>query len=372
MAWTRILGNNISTTTKAIIKNLNFFSASGILSLPVGTTAQRPTGISFGTIRYNTTKDTAEIYNTQTGIADWNGIGSETGVDGGDAYIRTNGTTITKNITIGPTANSDQKYTYGFLTGDITIDTGITVDIETGAGLIIIDEVVKQNFDEDIDQSGLQTWLDAGNKNSYSGSGTLWKDLASGSQYTINGGIEYITDSQGVFKFNGSNTNVSLLSSSVPAGNQITFGVWIYGTVNKASSIIEARTASGNRTLNVHLTWSDGTVYFDSGNDSASNRLSKNATNLEYLGWHYWTFTKDATTGSCQIYLDGGLWIESSGNTAAIGSTATVRVGSYADNTTYHQGYVSNLHIYSRRLTASEILNNYNVIKPRFIGSLVT
>ena len=145
MAWTRILGSNISNTTKLILSNLNFYSPSGIFGLPFGTTAQRPTvpepaTIPYGTIRYNLTKDSAEIYNTQTGVPDWNGIGSETGVDAGDVIIRTNGTTITKDITIGPTANNDQKYTYGLLMGDVTIANNITVDIEPGAGLLIYDE----------------------------------------------------------------------------------------------------------------------------------------------------------------------------------------------------------------------------------------
>lgn len=140
MAQTKINGSNISQTTQALIDQLQFNSTGSILTLPSGTTAQRPTGVSLGTIRFNTTKDGAEIYNTQTGTADWNGIGSETGIDGGNAFIRTNGTTITKNITIGPIANSDQKYTYGLLIGDITIANGITVDIEDGSILAIHDE----------------------------------------------------------------------------------------------------------------------------------------------------------------------------------------------------------------------------------------
>jgi hypothetical protein len=140
MAQTKITGNNISNATQALINALRFNSSSSLLSLPFGTTAQRPTGISLGTVRFNTTKDSAEIYNNQTGTADWNGIGSETGVDGGNLFVRTNGTTITKNITIGPTANGDQKYTHGLLIGDITIDSGFTVTIEEGSILAIHDD----------------------------------------------------------------------------------------------------------------------------------------------------------------------------------------------------------------------------------------
>lgn len=142
MALQKILGSNISNTTQAIINALRFNAQNSTFSLPSGTTAQRPTSVSLGTIRFNTTKDAAEIYNTQTGTADWNGIGSETGVDGGDAFIRTNGTTITKTITIGPTANGDQKYTHGLLIGDITIETGYDVTVEEGSIVAIVDEEI--------------------------------------------------------------------------------------------------------------------------------------------------------------------------------------------------------------------------------------
>lgn len=380
MAWTRILGSNISNSTKALLSNLYFYSSTGIFGLPVGTTAQRPGEAvnepepELGTLRFNLTKDSAEIYNTQTGVADWNGVGSETGIDGGDAIIRTNGTTITKDITIGPIANGDQKYTYGFLVGDVTIDNGITVDIEQGAGLLIYTEPESFIFEEPtIIQDNLITWLDAANNASYPGSGTTWTDLVSGNGYTINGNPQYLVDTGGVFRFDGVDDNVTLTPGAIPVGNEVTFGVWIYGTtMNKSSSIIEARNSGNLRTLNVHLTWSNSTVYFDAGGTTSTtgyDRLQKTALSTEYLGWHYWVFIKNATTGVMQIYLDGGLWIESTGNTLPLGYTTNARIGSYYNDTTYHQGYVSNLHIYDRALSDAEVNLNYLTLRDRFVGS---
>ena len=54
MALTKISGNQISPTTEAIITNLSFLNQDSVLTLPSGTTANQPTGISFGTLRYNT------------------------------------------------------------------------------------------------------------------------------------------------------------------------------------------------------------------------------------------------------------------------------------------------------------------------------
>jgi hypothetical protein len=141
MALTKINGNQISTSTDALITSLSFLNNNSIFQLPSGDTSSRPVGINFGAMRYNSTIDRAEIYTangTATGVPGWVAVGAETGIDGGNAFIRTNGTTITKNVTIGPTANADQKYTFGILVGEITIANNITVTIETGASLSII------------------------------------------------------------------------------------------------------------------------------------------------------------------------------------------------------------------------------------------
>jgi hypothetical protein len=140
MALTKIRESQISTSTNALITSLTFANPNSILRLPRGSTAERPAGAALGMIRFNSDIDRAEIYTangTATGVPGWVAVGAETGVDGGNAFVRTNGTTITKSITIGPTANGDQKYTNGYLVGEVTIANNITVTIESGALLVI-------------------------------------------------------------------------------------------------------------------------------------------------------------------------------------------------------------------------------------------
>ena len=73
MAISRISGNQISTSTAAIITTLSFLNTNSVFRLPSGTTAQRPTSVSVGTLRFNTTLDAAEIYKADdgTGSAGW-------------------------------------------------------------------------------------------------------------------------------------------------------------------------------------------------------------------------------------------------------------------------------------------------------------
>lgn len=132
MALSKISGNQISTSTEAIISTLSFLNTTSVLRLPTGTEAQRPTGVSVGTIRFNTDVDAAEIYKADagTGSAGWAAVSGGGPSLGENSVIRTNQTTISENITVGPTAGSE--FANGMSAGPITIANGFTVTIETG------------------------------------------------------------------------------------------------------------------------------------------------------------------------------------------------------------------------------------------------
>ena len=174
-------------------------------------------------------------------------------------------------------------------------------------------------------------------------------------------GISYDTGG-GAMYFDGVNDNITIPPASVPTGSQLTFCVWNYGIDAPASSVIECRDAGGSRTLNVHLPWANTNIYFDCGGD----RLSQAASNANYQGWHHWCFTKNASTGTMVIYLDGAVWASSTGNVGSIATTTAARIGSYAVDTTYHHGYVAVAQLYNVALTATEIVQNYNNGRARF------
>jgi len=138
MAITKISGNQISDSTSAIITTLSFLNQTSVLRVPSGTTANRPTGVSVGTIRFNTDNDAAEIYKADdgTGSAGWASISGGGPSLGSDSIIRTNPTTISENITIGPTAGSE--FANGMSAGPITIANGYTVTIESNGSWSVV------------------------------------------------------------------------------------------------------------------------------------------------------------------------------------------------------------------------------------------
>lgn len=101
--------------------------ATDAILVPVGTTTQRPsTGVE-GYIRYNTTLDRFEGYANSA----WGQLGAGATGGGSDNVFFENSLTVTTDYTItsGKSASS---------TGDITIDSGVTVTIPSGSRWVIL------------------------------------------------------------------------------------------------------------------------------------------------------------------------------------------------------------------------------------------
>lgn len=143
MALTQVNGNQISSSTIALITQLSFLNTNSVFQLPSGTQAQRPSSVAYGAMRFNTSQDKVEVYVTNSdgqGADGWSLVGA-----GGPhlgtkdtSYIRTNSTSIDENITIGATANGGDQFARGLVAGPIAIASGYTLTIEDGASFYII------------------------------------------------------------------------------------------------------------------------------------------------------------------------------------------------------------------------------------------
>lgn len=139
MALTQINGNQISSSTAALITQLSFLNSNSILQLPVGTTGQRPTGVTYGTIRFNSTLDSVEVYKSDSdgqGTDGWGSVGGGGPSRGRDSVIRTNRNYINENIIVG--SSQGEQFTNGMSAGPVTISPGFTVTIDTGGSWSIV------------------------------------------------------------------------------------------------------------------------------------------------------------------------------------------------------------------------------------------
>jgi hypothetical protein len=102
-------------------------TGTGVLDLPVGTTAQRPASPTSGMIRFNTTLSQFEGYN---GTA-WSQVGGGATGGGADTVFLENSNTVTTNYTLSTGKNAVSA-------GPVTINSGVTVTVPSGASWVVV------------------------------------------------------------------------------------------------------------------------------------------------------------------------------------------------------------------------------------------
>ncbi|MBP6569393.1 MAG: T9SS type A sorting domain-containing protein [Saprospiraceae bacterium] len=142
---------------------------------------------------------------------------------------------------------------------------------------------------------------------------------------------------------------------------QITVSFWSKGNeavLPNNNSVFYAEDTANNRQLNVHLPWSNSRVFWDCGNDGTGfDRIDKATIPAEYEGiWNHWAFTKNTTTGSMKIYLNGTLWHSGTGKTKPINIEELI-LGADPQNTIPYNGSIDDFAIWDKELTSSEILS---------------
>ena len=102
-------------------------SGTGVLDLPVGTTAERPGSPTSGMIRFNTTLTQFEGYNGSA----WSSVGGGATGGGADTIFFENGQTVTTNYTLTTNKNA-------VTAGPVTINSGVTVTIPSGSSWVVV------------------------------------------------------------------------------------------------------------------------------------------------------------------------------------------------------------------------------------------
>ena len=220
----------------------------------------------------------------------------------------------------------------------------------------------------DIVDDGLVFAIDAGSTRSYINPVTTVNNLVGSSTATLYNGVAFGTANGGRWDFDGSDDYGVLPNSAIPTGNQITMSFWVEVDSIQNSSIIAGSSNGSTQNLNVHLPWGNSTVYFDCGSGAAAtSRIQYVPSTAELTGWHNWVFTKNASTGIMKIYLDGTEKSSGSGRTATIPALTVVNLGRFYTALYYNNGKMANALIYDTALSATEVTQNYNAQKSRFI-----
>lgn len=175
---------------------------------------------------------------------------------------------------------------------------------------------------------------------------------------TSNASGLFVPENDLAFDFDGSN-RIDLNSSGLGSiSNEITFSFWAKGnaaTLPSNTSVLYCTNASGHRQANIHLPWSDQTVYWDCGSGGSYDRINKLALPAEYEGnWTHWTFTKNATSGVMNIYINGVLWHSGTGKTIPLAFTK-FNLGMSSNNSNPYFGTIDDFNIFAKELSPSTI-----------------
>jgi len=205
---------------------------------------------------------------------------------------------------------------------------------------------------------GLVLALDAGDTNSYSGSGTTWNDLSgNGRNATVNGSPTF---TNGYFDITSDSTYISLSNSGlVPRTNDFTYSTWInFDATDNLDTIFE--NGSWTDTLLFRYQTNLVAVY-------AEGALRGNFSWTASAGvWYNVIFKRDG--GTCSMYINNTLTGTPFTMTTDINLANTnlwLMRSQHASNQ-FLNGKIATFSIYNRALTASEIQQNFNALRGRF------
>lgn len=222
-----------------------------------------------------------------------------------------------------------------------------------------------------ISTSGLQLSLDAGDANSYIGSGTFWTDLtANGNNGTLINGPSFNSGNGGSIYTDGADDYVTT-GYTGSATDNYTFSTWFKNDNYSETKYVLSRGrdgAGGGWSLFLAVdTAGKAIAGVVPTSPSVVGIGATGTTTLALNTWYYLTGVWTASD-SIKIYVNGVLegTVSTSGRTNLRSSTDGFVLGSVSTSI-FTSGYTAIVQIYNRALSASEILDNYNSQKNRFI-----
>jgi hypothetical protein len=206
---------------------------------------------------------------------------------------------------------------------------------------------------------GLVLSLDAGNFRSYPGTGNTVYDLSgSGNTSDLINGPTYLSSNLGTFVLDGTNDYINVNSlANILSKTAYTKIAYIYISNFTTSNNIISGGFSGE-----HAFWMFGTNKLNAGHNGAWNTVV-GATSLSLNTWYFAAVTYNNSIG-WKLYLNGRE-DGTSANTTTFNGNQEIVIGAYSSGNNF-TGRITNVLVYNRALSATEIMQNYNATKGRF------
>ncbi len=217
----------------------------------------------------------------------------------------------------------------------------------------------------DINENGLVLALDAGNSKSYPGSGTTWTDLSGrGNTGTLTNGPTYNSFNGGSIVFDGTNDRVTIPTISLGNGNlPWSCTAWVKTTSNASTlgggSVLS--NSSGGPVYSMMGVNSGKIVYWTYYSVAWQQKLGVGKTVNDGV-WHFLSWV-NYNNYTMDMYVDGLLDSNVANSTSGNNNPINIIGASWS---AAFSSSISQVSIYNRALTASEVQQNYNATKSRY------
>lgn len=205
---------------------------------------------------------------------------------------------------------------------------------------------------------GLVFHIDAANFKSYSGTGLTAFGLIGGIGGTLVNGVGYNAANNGYFSFDGTNDYINFGNTSIVQQSSGTLSAWVRSNSPGSSfrGIIAKQYAYG-------LFYADNILVAYDWGASATRTTGINIADNTWKNVVL-TFQSGVSNGT-NIYLNGNLVLTT---TITISNQALGNLfgGAEANASQYASCQASSFSMYSRALSATEVLQNYNATKGRY------
>ena len=222
-------------------------------------------------------------------------------------------------------------------------------------------------LNEDCLRFGLVLDLDAGNVDSYPGSGLTWTDLSGlNNDGTLINGVSYDVGNSGALNFDGSNDYVAIPHSNSFDVESMTIAMWIrtsdtMGTLYRALFSKQGATRDYNLYARSDTSTDISTLHFSSNEFGGSSFGDLPALYNPY-SWHFVSIAID-NTGLQEYYSDGLLIDTYQGSPGFANNSYPILIGS-ANN--FWKGLIGSVQFYNRALDADEISDLFNKLSSRY------
>jgi|SRR5210317_1614824 len=228
------------------------------------------------------------------------------------------------------------------------------------------------SYGKSIVTDGLVFYVDAANENSYPGTGTTWSDLIGGNDGALTNSPTYSSANGGSIDFDGANDYVggTGISNGGGSGTAQSYNIWFKTDVLDVPGLSQGL-FFWDQYNGIAIYDVTGELFIQTRGDNSIGDFSPTPT-ATVNTWHNVVFNFNQGV-SYECWLDGVSFgsVATSDTSNEPTSSQIWSIGSRINDSNnyldYCNGNIAIVQAYNRALTTSEILQNYNALKNRFI-----